>query len=165
MDLSLAQAFVAARGGTAAASPESLALLQARLAQALDTARAPWPGVALEGPRFASHLARLLPDEGTVETLNLSDLYLARAAADGLPPALSAFESRFLPEVDVAVARLKLPPTGLDEVRQLLRQRMLVGGRGDASPAGRLSRHGAPERLGARRGAVARPGLATAARR
>ncbi|ATB51201.1 sigma-70 family RNA polymerase sigma factor [Corallococcus macrosporus] len=127
MDLSLAQAFVAARGGPATASPESLAPLQARLAQALDTARAPWPGVALEGARFASHLGRLLPEVGAVETLNLPDLYLARAAADGLPPALSAFEARYLPEVDVAVARLKLPPTGLDEVRQLLRQRMLVG--------------------------------------
>ncbi|QDE93605.1 transcriptional regulator [Myxococcus xanthus] len=130
MDLSLALAFVAARGGTEASSPESLAPLQARLARALDMARAPWPGVDLEGRRFVSHLARLLPGDGTavaVETLSLPDVYLARAAADGLPTALSAFEACYLPEVNLAVVRLKLPPSGLDEVRQLLRQRMLVG--------------------------------------
>ncbi|WP_426755778.1 sigma-70 family RNA polymerase sigma factor [Myxococcus sp. Y35] len=129
MDVSLAQAFVAARGG-APASPESLPPLQARLVQALAVARAPWPGVDLEGPRFASHLARLLPGDGTsaeVESLTLPDVYLARAAADGLPSALSAFEARYLPEVNVAVTRLRLPPSGVDEVRQLLRQRMLVG--------------------------------------
>nr|WP_225938087.1 sigma-70 family RNA polymerase sigma factor [Myxococcus sp. RHSTA-1-4] len=104
--------------------------MQERLSRLLEAARAPWPGVELEGPRFAGHLARLLAGDASpedAEKLNLSDVYLARAAADGLPSALQAFEARFLPEVDAAVARLKLPPTGLDEVRQLLRQRMLVG--------------------------------------
>lgn len=127
-DVSLAQAFVAARGGTAA--PESLPSLQERLARVLDAARGSWPGVELDGARFVGHLARLLAGEASVEDvekLSLSDVYLARAAADGLPAALKAFEARFLPEVDAAVARLKLPPMGLDEVRQLLRQRMLVG--------------------------------------
>jgi len=138
MDLSLAQAFVSARGG-AAPPPEALPPLQARLAQALAVARASWPDVALEGPRFAGHLARLLPGEDVtaeVEALNLPDLYLARAAADGQPEALRAFEARLLPEVNVAVARLRLPPSGLDEVRQLLRQRMLVG---SAETPGRLA--------------------------
>jgi RNA polymerase sigma-70 factor (ECF subfamily) len=127
-DVSLAQAFLAARGAPAA--PESLAPLQERLSRVLAAARAQWPGVELEGPRFVGHLARLLAADAPpedVEKLNLTDVYLARAAADGLPSALQAFESRFLPEVDAAVARLRLPPTGLDEVRQLLRQRMLVG--------------------------------------
>ena len=127
-DVSLAQAFVAARGGTL--PPEALPPLQERLTHVLQSARAAWPGVELGGPRFVGHLARLLADEAPsedVEKLNLPDVYLARAAADGLPAALRAFEARFLPEVDAAVARLKLPPSGLDEVRQLLRQRMLVG--------------------------------------
>jgi RNA polymerase sigma-70 factor (ECF subfamily) len=119
---------MAARGATAAT--ESLSLLQERLTRVLEQAHAAWPGVELAGARFAGHLARLLsaeapPDE--VEKLAVTDVYIARAAADGLPSALKAFEARFLPEVDAAVARLKLPPTGLDEVRQLLRQRMLVG--------------------------------------
>ncbi len=127
-DVSLAQAFVAARGGSA--SPESPLPLQERLTRVLHQAREAWPGVELDGARFVSHLARLLSDEAPpedVEKLAITDVYIARAAADGLPSALKAFEARFLPEVDAAVARLKLPPTGLDEVRQLLRQRMLVG--------------------------------------
>ncbi|MCP3102572.1 transcriptional regulator [Myxococcus sp. K15C18031901] len=112
------------------APTESLLPLQERLSRVLATARAAWPGVELEGARYVGHLARLLPSEAPdedVEKLHLQDVYLARAAADRLPAALAAFESSFLPEVNAAVARLKLPPTGLDEVRQLLRQRMLVG--------------------------------------
>ncbi|NBD10198.1 sigma-70 family RNA polymerase sigma factor [Corallococcus sp. Z5C101001] len=117
-----------ARGGAEPAG--ALSILQERLATALETARQSWPGVALEGPRFAAHLARLVPADGNEETwgrLHMTDVYLARAAADGLPAALATFEQRLMPEVDAAVARLKLPPAGLDEVRQALRQRMLVG--------------------------------------
>ncbi|MCP3062812.1 transcriptional regulator [Myxococcus sp. K38C18041901] len=127
-DVSLAQAFIAARASPCA--PESLPPLQALLARALETARAAWPGVELDGARFVVHLARLLPAQAPsedVEKFHLPDVYLARAAADQLPSALSAFEASFMPEVNAAVARLKLPPSGLDEVRQLLRQRMLVG--------------------------------------
>ncbi|MCY1000075.1 transcriptional regulator [Myxococcus sp. MISCRS1] len=127
-DVSLAQAFIAARGVPCA--PESLPPLQALLARALGTAREAWPGVELDGARFVVHLARLLPAQAPsedVEKFHLPDVYLARAAADQLPSALSAFEASFMPEVNAAVARLKLPPSGLDEVRQLLRQRMLVG--------------------------------------
>ncbi|WP_426734866.1 transcriptional regulator [Myxococcus faecalis] len=127
-DVSLAQAFIAARGVPCA--PESLPPLQALLARVLGTARATWPGVELDGARFVVHLARLLPAQAPsedVEKFHLPDVYLARAAADQLPSALSAFEASFMPEVNAAVARLKLPPSGLDEVRQLLRQRMLVG--------------------------------------
>lgn len=127
-DVSLAQAFIAARGASCA--PELLPPLQEQLTRALDLARSAWPGVELAGTRFVGHLARLLPSQAPsedVEKLHVPDVYLARAAADQLPSALTAFEASFLPEVNAAVARLKLPPTGLDEVRQLLRQRMLVG--------------------------------------
>ena len=117
-----------ARGSTEPAS--ALPVLQERLAAALEAARQAWPGVSLEGPRFAAHLARLVPadgDEAAWGKLHMVDVYLARAAADGLPAALATFEARLMPEVDAAVSRLKLPAAGLDEVRQLLRQRMLVG--------------------------------------
>ncbi|MFP2898002.1 transcriptional regulator, partial [Corallococcus sp. 4LFB] len=117
-----------ARGKTEPAG--ALSVLQERLAQALEAARQSWPDIPLEGSRFAAHLARLVPADGHEETwgrLHMADVYLARAAADGLPSALATFEQRLMPEVDTAVARLKLPPAGLDEVRQALRQRMLVG--------------------------------------
>ncbi|WP_224246239.1 sigma-70 family RNA polymerase sigma factor [Hyalangium gracile] len=123
----LAQPFLGAREG--AAPSESLPSLEARLARALDTARAAWPGVELDGARFVAHLARHLPAEGFPESLehfHLGDFYLACACAQRVPAALAAFESRFLPEVDVAVARMKLPASVLDEVRQQFRQKMLV---------------------------------------
>jgi RNA polymerase sigma-70 factor (ECF subfamily) len=127
MPQDLAQAFLAAREG--ASSSEPLSALEARLAQVLETARAAWPGVVLDGPRFITHLSRHLPLEGSWEALerfHLGDLYLACACTHGVPAALAAFESRFLPEVAVAVARMKLPAATVDEVRQQLRQKMLV---------------------------------------
>jgi RNA polymerase sigma-70 factor (ECF subfamily) len=127
MTWELAAAFLAARESEAAA--QSLPELEALLVRVLDTARAAWPGVVLEGRRFVAHLARLLPAAHAPEALErlaLGDLYLARACVEGVPAALAAFEARLLPEVYVAVARLKLPPTAVDELRQQVRQKMLV---------------------------------------
>ncbi|WP_224244494.1 sigma-70 family RNA polymerase sigma factor [Hyalangium gracile] len=127
MPQELAHAFLSAREGDA--GPEQLPELEARLARALEMARAAWPGVELDGPRFAAHLGRhLSPDSSpeALEQLHLGDLYLACACTEGVPSALTAFESRFLPEVGVAVARLRLPAATVDDVRQQLRQKMLV---------------------------------------
>ncbi|MFE8600875.1 sigma-70 family RNA polymerase sigma factor [Archangium violaceum] len=129
MSPGLAQAFAAAREGALVGEP--LATLEERLGRELSTARAAWPGVDLDGARFAAHLARHLPADSpaeALEALHLADLYLACACAEGLPLAHAAFEARVLPEVHVAVARLKLPPSSVDEVRQLVRQKMLVPG-------------------------------------
>jgi RNA polymerase sigma-70 factor (ECF subfamily) len=126
---SLASAFLSARDGAAPA--ELPAALEELLARVLETARRAWPAVALDPGRFVAHLARLLPEgqpPEALERMHLADLYLARACAEGVPAALAAFESHVLPEVDAAVARLKLPPSTVDEVRQLVRQKMLLSG-------------------------------------
>ncbi|HEX8702002.1 MAG TPA: sigma-70 family RNA polymerase sigma factor [Myxococcaceae bacterium] len=127
MPQELVHAFLTAREGTPSEEPP--AALAQRLERVCEKARAAWPEVQLEGPRFVAHLARHLPASSPVEaleTLHLGDLYLACACAQGIPSALTAFESHFLRVVDVAVARMKLPATTVDEVRQQLRQRMLV---------------------------------------
>lgn len=124
---SLATAFLAARHGDA--PPEVPPALEALLTRVVETARSAWPALALDAGRFVAHLARLLPESQppeALERLHLADVYLARACVDGLPAALAAFEARVLPEVDAAVARLKLPPASVDEVRQLIRQKMLL---------------------------------------
>jgi RNA polymerase sigma-70 factor (ECF subfamily) len=103
--------------------------LEARLARALERGRAAWPGVTLDGPRFVAHLARHLPADAppeALERLDLENLYLACACAEGVPAALAAFEAHLLPEVYVAVSRMKLDPLAMDELRQRVRQRMLV---------------------------------------
>jgi RNA polymerase sigma-70 factor (ECF subfamily) len=131
----LASAFLSARDGTPPA--EAPPALEALLAHVLETARRAWPGVELDAPRFVAHLARLLPEgqaPEALERMHLTDLYLARACVDRLPAALAAFEAQVLPEVDAAVARLKLPPATVDEVRQLVRQKMLLSA-GPDTPA------------------------------
>lgn len=127
MPQELAQAFLSAREGLA--PPEPLPALEARLVRALEVARATWPTVALDSAHFTAHLARHLPPDRPLEALeqlHLGDLYLACACTQGVPAALAAFESRFLPEVARAVARMKLPPSTVDELCQQLRQKMLV---------------------------------------
>ncbi|XXF77821.1 transcriptional regulator [Myxococcaceae bacterium GXIMD 01537] len=126
---SLASAFLAAREGALPAGEP--AELEALLSRALEEARAAWPAVALDAGRFIEHLARLLPEgelTAALARMHLGDLYLARACVEGLPAALAAFEAHVLPEVDAAVARLKLPPSTVDEVRQFVRQKMLLSG-------------------------------------
>lgn len=127
MTCDLAPAFLAAREAESAV--ESVPGLEALLRRVVDTARAAWPGVELEKRRFVEHLARHLPaghGPEALERLHLGDLYLARACVEGVPAALALFEARLLPEVYVAVARLKLHPTAVDELRQQVRQKMLV---------------------------------------
>ena len=129
MTSGLAHAFFTAREGPPGGAP--LPTWEERLDRALGTARAAWPRVELEGTRFVAHLARHLAADASpeaLEALHVGDLYLACACADGLPAAHTAFEAHILPEVDQAVARMKLSPTALDEVRQRVRQRMLVAG-------------------------------------
>jgi RNA polymerase sigma-70 factor (ECF subfamily) len=127
MPQELAQAFLSAREGLAA--PEPLPALEAQLVRALEVARAAWPTVVLDSALFTAHLARHLPPDRSLEALeqlHLGDLYLACACVQGVPAALAAFESHFLPEVARAVARMRLPSSTVDELRQQLRQKMLV---------------------------------------
>jgi len=127
MPQELAQVFLSAREGLA--PPEPLPALEARLARALEGARGAWPTVVLDGSLFTAHLARHLPPDSSLEALeqlHLGDLYLACACTQGVQTALAAFESHFLPEVNKAVARMKLPSSTMDDVRQQLRQKMLI---------------------------------------
>jgi RNA polymerase sigma-70 factor (ECF subfamily) len=107
--------------------------LEALLRQQLEAGRAAWPSVTLTSERFLRHLARHLP-EGAMDVLRQlhgADLYLACACADGEPPALLAFEQHVLQKVPARLG--PLPASSVDEVLQVLRQRLLLG-RGDTPP-------------------------------
>jgi RNA polymerase sigma-70 factor, ECF subfamily len=95
---------------------------------ALDAARAAWPELRLEPAKFAAHAAAC-----GARPQHLADLYLACAAAAGDPAALRAFDERLLPAVDPVVRRIDASPAFLDEVRQLVRVRLLVAD-GAAAP-------------------------------
>lgn len=92
--------------------------------------RAAWPAIAVSEAQLRAHLARLeLPDEPH------ADLYLACACAAGDPAAIAAFERAVLSEVGHFIARIDGSPQFADEVRQALRERLLV------------AREGAPPRI------------------
>ncbi|HEY3807569.1 MAG TPA: hypothetical protein VGL61_33435 [Kofleriaceae bacterium] len=98
----------------------------ARIAQA---GRAAWPAVALPLDAIATHLvARVIADPGMhLEELRDGDLYLAFALATGDPAAVRAFEDSLVPQIDVALRRLRLAGGTNDEVKQALRVELLAG--------------------------------------
>lgn len=100
----------------------------AALADALgglwDASRAAWPGVELAPERFMAWLApRVKGDLGAVRT---PDLYLSCACLAGDPLALQALDTRIIARLDKAVEGVDAARDFVDEVRQRVRERLLV---------------------------------------
>jgi len=91
--------------------------------------RAAWPEVALPGgaAAFAQYLLRHHPTGVIPASLHVEDLYLAGACAAGCDAGLLAFERRYLSQVDHFLPPGDRTPTFLDELRQTLRDKLLVG--------------------------------------
>jgi RNA polymerase sigma-70 factor (ECF subfamily) len=93
---------------------------------ALQGAREAWPEIELDAEQFAAHVEARCRKNGALPE-HLADLYLAWAAARGNAAALRIFDERLLPKLDPAVRRLDSTAAFLQEVRQVLRVRLLVG--------------------------------------
>jgi RNA polymerase sigma-70 factor (ECF subfamily) len=125
-------AFLAALPGEVreryAGSPE----LEALLAQLVATAAVAAGDVA----RFLGDVAaRLPPDEPPARALaaiRAADLALATACARGEPAALARFEAAYADQVAQAHRRYRGAPVTLDELRQAVRERLLVAAPGTA---------------------------------
>lgn len=109
--------------------------VEARLRDLLGRARAAWPGVALEDEDFVAYLGARLSAAGDGATLrqalaaiHAEDLYLACACARGQAAALAAFDERYLSQAQVGamLARQRAAPAQIDEVRQQVREKLLV---------------------------------------
>jgi RNA polymerase sigma-70 factor (ECF subfamily) len=90
--------------------------------------RAAWPDVVLDEAAIADRLRAQHaadPDASTDE-LHDADFYLASALAARDPAAVRAFEAKLVPEVDIALRRLRLPSGTADEVKQALRLELLA---------------------------------------
>jgi RNA polymerase sigma-70 factor (ECF subfamily) len=109
---------------------EATPALEGLLGAALVAGRAAWPSVKLEGPPFVAHVAGLLASEGDVsgalQAMRASEVYLACALAQGDARAVAAFEARYLSEVASFIAQIDRSPTFADDVRQQLREKLLV---------------------------------------
>jgi len=107
--------------------------LQRLLARAYETARAPWPGIALDAARLIRHLAKRLPAasreqplDRVLEALHLSDLYLACACAEGAPGAADALERDYLSRVPGVLRHHRHTPESIDDISQKLREKLVL---------------------------------------
>lgn len=114
----------------AGAPADRIATVAARIAAA---GRAAWPGVVVTEAAIGERIAAVLRDDpgATLVAAHDADVYLAMALAAGDRAALAAFEATLVPQIAIALRRLRLPDGTLDEVTQALRSELLVG---DGSP-------------------------------
>ncbi len=124
--------------------------LEAVLAGLTAEARAAWPDIELAEPDFLAHLAGCLARaDDPVRALRRApagDLFLACACSRGDPRALREFERLYIAQVATYVARVDASPAFVDEVRQFLRIRLLIGD-GEGPP--RVRTYGGSGPLGA----------------
>jgi RNA polymerase sigma-70 factor (ECF subfamily) len=98
---------------------------------ALDRARERWPAVKLERNVLAAHIARLVTSRGHAPHADhAGDVALACACARGDKEALAIFENEMLARVPSYLVRIRGPSTLVDDVRQELRQKLLVSDSG-----------------------------------
>ncbi|HEY2745935.1 MAG TPA: sigma-70 family RNA polymerase sigma factor [Polyangia bacterium] len=104
----------------------------AELERLVAAAEAAWPELPPPGEAFADALAERIRDEpdpaAALARLHSGDLYLAHACLHGVAPALAALD-RKLAETPSFLVGLNASAGEVDEVRQLLRERLLVGPR------------------------------------
>lgn len=122
---SLARAYAAERPGAVVDD-----VLEARLGEACAAARRAWPDVEVAPEDVAAALGRRASpragDDAAIE------VHLAIACARGDGAAIGHFERRFLDAVGPAVASMRLDAALIDDVRQEVRRKLLVGE--DGSP-------------------------------
>ncbi|WNG45397.1 RNA polymerase subunit sigma-70 [Archangium minus] len=102
------------------------------LARLVREAREAWPEVGMDEGAFLAHVAERLPSTGeareVLESLRAEDFFLAFACVRGEARALEALDAHVLSQVGMWLPREQ--PALVDELRQLLRQRLLVPAEG-----------------------------------
>lgn len=107
-------------------APDLEVLLQGLVA----AGREAWPQIPLDAALFVRHLTRTCRP-GVDPAVHLSDLhgedlYLACGCVHQRPQAMQAFEEGYLAKVGGSISRGRAPPDFMDELRQVLRVKLLV---------------------------------------
>jgi RNA polymerase sigma-70 factor (ECF subfamily) len=127
----LAEEFIAQTGGGAI---EATADLEQALRDLLEQARSAWPMVGLPDAIFLRYLAERVGEGGDLatilRTLHAADLYLACGCSQGEPRAIAAFEEHYVAQIEAHLARSDALPTFSQELKQTLRERVLVAREG-----------------------------------
>ncbi len=147
------------RLGARAFAPE----LDATVDEVLVAARVVGPGFAIDEARFAARLADLVPAEAApldaLAQLNVPELYLCFACAEGLADALALLDREYFAELRPALSKMGLTASAIDETLQVMREELLAP-RPDAAPR-ILSYSGRGQLRGWLRAVAARTGLRT----
>jgi RNA polymerase sigma-70 factor (ECF subfamily) len=125
----------------------AIADLDRRLWAIVAEGRAAWPQLAVDAKivvEFVAHRATAELAETALDGLRPADLYLACACAMQMPGAIAAFDRDYIREVDVALSRMRIGPPRLADIRQLVRQRLFVGGgtAGQPTSPGKIAEYG-----------------------
>jgi RNA polymerase sigma-70 factor (ECF subfamily) len=122
--------FLAETRSDAAADPA----LEEALAKLLSVSRTAWPALDLDDDDFVRWVAARVPHDeaasNALARLHAGDLFLACACTRAEPKALAAFEARYLARVPTYLAKMRLPETFVEEVRQALAEKLLVSSGG-----------------------------------
>ena len=97
----------------------------------LAAARDAWPALTVSDEAFLTYVAERVTERDPMTSLKSTDLYVACACMRGETQALLALEARCFPEVEHALARMKLSAARVDDVKQGLRQHLFVGNGAD----------------------------------
>lgn len=99
----------------------------AQLSQQLLQAHATWPEVVVDATRFASFVAARARNDGDLDRLAVSDLYLAFACLEGDAAALRILDALCAEEAERARSKLGYLAEDAADVAQRMKQRLLVG--------------------------------------
>jgi RNA polymerase sigma-70 factor (ECF subfamily) len=126
---------------------EAIPDLDRRLWALVAEGRAAWPDLPLDASllvQFVAHHLTADLAEAALDGLRPADLYLACACARGMTAAINAFDRDYMREVDIALARMRIAAPRVADVKQLVRQRLFVGGGTSGAPtsAGKIAEYG-----------------------
>ena len=97
-------------------------------------AREAWPGIEADEAVFRERLAEM-----DVEKVNVADLWLAFGCERGDEAAVAAFERGCVEPIERILAHMRLSAETVDEIKQVVRTRLLVGERRISDYKGRGS--------------------------
>src|SRR5882762_8021628 len=112
------------------------------LRMAMDEASVSWPELRVSAEPFASYVSERLLGPRDLE-LHGREVYLAFACSSGDPQAIRILDDQYLARTERVIARVDAAPAFVDEVKQALRIRLLVG------PPPRIGQYAATGPLGA----------------
>jgi RNA polymerase sigma-70 factor (ECF subfamily) len=124
---------VAARAPEAARALGEPAAAEQRLRSLCDAAAAAWPGVTVPAADLIAALADKLAGDLALESVDAAELYLAIGCVRGDAAAIAAFDTGYLYVVPQALASMKLPAATVDDVRSIVRDKLLLAD-GDKPP-------------------------------